>query len=147
MLNRPSDDVAVLDAIDPVSQGVGDAVTAWIDVSKFHAIAGLVQVGALGASATVDPVLEQAQDSSGTGAKDLKAGTQLTQADSDDNKQVWLEAALTAMDKANDFTHVRLKITVGTAASLVSGAVLGFRPRFAPARDHDATSVDEVAQA
>ena len=75
--------------LDPSSQAAGTVTTGWISVANHHGLLAIVQTGVLGTGATVDAKLQQAQDASGTGAKDLtgKAITQLTQAASGSAKQ------------------------------------------------------------
>ena len=68
---NPSDRAAVAGVIDPDAYSTGTQTTGWIDMGKFAAIMAIVQAGTLGASATIDAKLEQAQDSSGSGAKDV----------------------------------------------------------------------------
>lgn len=141
---RPSDIATVLTKLDPVSQGAGTVLTGWVPLSDALGVLAILQVGALGASATVDAKLRQATDASGTSAKDItgKAITQLTKAGSDDNKQVLVNVRPDELDLAGGFTHVALSITVATAACLISALVLGFDAKFQPKTQ--ATTVDEV---
>lgn len=138
--------VAVLAAINPVSQGVGTVTTGWIDMQNWFRAMAVIQVGALGASATVDAKIQQATSSGGAGAKDV-AGTlitQLTKAGSDDNKQVVINLRPEDLDFNNAYRFVRLSLTVATAASLVSALVLGLDARYGAANMSDATTVDEI---
>lgn len=141
-----SEQVAVLDVIDPDATGASTVTTAWIAVKDYYNFAAVVLAGTLGTSATVDAKLEQASDSSGTGAKDItgKAITQLTEAGTDSDKQAIINLAADELDLANNFTHFRLSVTVATATSDLGAIVLGVNPRFAPASDNDASSVDEI---
>lgn len=141
---KPSERIALLTRLAPVSQAAATVVTAWVPVAKLQAFLAILQVGALGTSATVDAKLRQAKDASGTDAKDIagKAITQLTKAGSDDNKEVKINAFPEDLDLNNGFTHLALSVTVGTAACLISAVILGLDARFSPAAD--ATSVDEV---
>ena len=125
---------AVLATIDPVSQGAGAVTTGWVSAANFHRLAAVIQTGVLGTAATVDAKLQQASDSSGTGAKDVtgKAITQIVKA-TGDNKQAVIEMSGDELDVTNGFSYVRLSITVGAAASLVAAQLLGVNPRFAPA--------------
>lgn len=144
---KASELAAVLGNIDPDATGTGTVTTGWIDASEFDRFLAIVQVGTLGSSATVDAKLEEATDSSGSGAQDIsgKAITQLTQAGTDDSdKQALIDLRQTELDLADDYTHFRLSITVGTATSDVGGLVLGFCPNYGPASDHDASTVAEI---
>lgn len=140
-----SEQVAILDTIDPASTAASTVVTAYVPVANFHRIAALLQTGALGTSATVDAKLRQATDSSGTSAKDItgKAITQLVKAN-DDNKQVVIECAADDLDTANSFTHVALSVTVGTAASLISAVLMGTAARYEPASAFNQAAVAEL---
>lgn len=142
---NPSQIAAVVGVIDPDAAGVGTQTTDWISLSAFQSIMAIVMAGTLGASATLDAKLEQAQDASGTGAKDV-AGSNITQLvkASDDDKQAAIECWAEDLDIANDFTHVRLSMTVGTATSDCSAIVLGMNSRYGPASDYDAASIAEI---
>lgn len=142
----PSQLAAVAGTIDPDNHSAGALNSDWVSMSTFQAIMAVIAVGAMGASGTIDAKLEQATDSSGTGAKDITGAaiTQLTQAGGDDNKQAILQCYAEDLDLANNFTHVRLTMTVATAACDCAGLVVGMSPRYAPASDHDLASVAEI---
>ena len=141
---KASELLAVLATIDPVSQAAGTVTTGWITVANHHGLLAVIQTGVLGASATLDAKLQQATDSSGTGAKDItgKALTQIVKA-TGDNKQALINVKPEELDTVNGFGFIRLSITVGVAASLTSAQLLGINPRFAPA---DAGNQAGVAQ-
>ena len=106
----------------------------------------VIQSGALGTNATLDAKLQQAQDASGTGAKDLtgKAITQLTQAASGSAKQALINLRPDDLDVSNGYAFVRLSVTVGVAASLTAAQVLGVNPRFAPGDANNQAAVVQV---
>lgn len=129
---RAVDRVAVLAVLNPVSQGAATVTTSWVPVASWDAILAVLQSGALGTNATLDAKIQQAKDSSGTGAKDVtgKAITQWLQATADkSNKQALLGVRVGDLDVANNFSHVRLSVTVATAASLMSAVLLGIGNR------------------
>lgn len=140
----PSDQSPIIGVINPQSTNT-TVVSGWIPLKQVQAFEALILAGALGASATVDAKLQQATSSGGAGAKDItgKAITQLTKAGTDDNKQAVINCRADELDVNNDFNHVQLSITVGTAASLVAGVVLATTFRYDPS-DIQATTVDEV---
>jgi hypothetical protein len=144
---KPSQRVAVVAAVNPVSSS-SVVTSGWVDMAGWYAMMAIISAGALGASATVDAKLEQATSAAGAGAKVVtgKTITQLTKAGTDDNKQVIINLKQTDLDFANDFQFVRLSITPATAACLVSGVLLGLDPRYGPASDFDATTVDEIVE-
>lgn len=144
--NRPSERAAVLAVIDPDAYSASTVVSAWAPAAKFSKFMAIVMAGDLGSSATLDAKIRQATDSSGTGAKDVSGAaiTQLTQAGSDSDKQAVINFSADDLDIANGFTHVAISMTVATAASDASAILLGFDPRFGPASDNDASSVDEI---
>lgn len=142
---KPSSRAVVAAVLNPISQGAGTVTTGWVSMATYDAILAILQVGVLGASGTVDAKIEQATSSGGAGAKDLSPArsiTQLTKAGTDDNKQVSVNVRSDELDVANGFAYVRLSVTVGTAASLISAVVLGFDARYQPATA--ATTLDEV---
>jgi hypothetical protein len=118
--------------IPPISQGAGTVDSGWLDMANFHVIEAMIQTGVLGASATVDAKLQQASDAAGTGVEDItgKAITQIVKATGDNKiarislRPEEMVGALLSFKLTARF--VRLRITVGTAASLVGGSVRGF---------------------
>lgn len=140
----PSNEAVLVGIIDPDANAAATYTTAWVHMGTFEAIQAIVMAGTLGSSATLDAKLEQAADSSGTGAKDIsgKAITQLTQAGTDSDKQAIINCRSDELDVANGFDYVRLSMTVGTATSDSGAVVLGHHARYQPATD--LTSVDEV---
>jgi hypothetical protein len=142
---KPSQRVSVVGTIAPQSAAAVQS-SGWIDATLFHNYMAVLMVGALGASATVDALLEQATSNAGAGVKDVagRAITQLTKAGTDDNKQVLINLKQEDLDFNGGFKFFRLSMTPATAACLIGGAVLGFDPRYDFASDNDATTVDEI---
>ena len=142
---KGSELLSVLATIDPASQAAGAASTGWVPVANYFAFLAVLQTGVLGTSATVDAKLQQALDSSGTGAKDIsgKAITQIVKA-TGDNKQALINVKPEELDTVNGFGFVRLSVTVGVAASQTSAQVLGLNPRFAPADASNQAAVVQV---
>ena len=138
--------LSVLATIDPSNQASGTATTGWISVANYHGFLAEVQTGALGTSATLDAKLQQALDSSGTGAKDItgKSITQLTQAASGSNRQVLINVKPEELDTVNGFGFVRLSVTVGVAASMTTAQLIGVNPRYAPADSQNQAAVAQV---
>lgn len=131
---RLAEVLSTIATLDPASQAPGIATTGWISAANHERFLATVQTGALGASATVDAKLQQATDNSGTGAKDItgKAIVQILAA-SGNNKQALINLRAEELDMPNNFTFFRLSVTVGTAASLVSGVVQAGVPKNMPA--------------
>ena len=142
---KASELLAILATIDPASQAVGTATTGWVSVANHHGLLAVLQTGVLGASATLDAKLQQATDSSGTGAKDVsgKAITQIVKA-SGDNKQALINVKPEELDTVNGFGYVRLSMTVGVAASMTVAQLIGLNPRFAPADAGNQAAVVQV---
>ena len=148
----PSERVAVCAVVDP------DAYTAattysrtsgWVDMQEYHTAMAVVFVGDLGASGTVDAKLQQATSATGAGAKDItsKAITALTTttaASGDSNKQAVIDLLTDELDVANGFRWVRLAIRSQTSTGDLGGIVLGLDPRYGPATNNDASTVDEI---
>ncbi len=141
---KPSDKLTLLAVLDPISQGAATVTTAWVSMATFENMVAVIHSGVLGASATLDAKLQQAQDGSGTGAKDItgKALVQLTKAASKDNKQAFINLRSEELDVNGGFSYVRLSVTVAVAASLISAELYGLDARYQPATQ--ATSVDQA---
>ena len=143
--SKASEMLAVLATIDPASQAAGALSTGWVSVANHLGFLAVVQTGVLGTAATVDAKLQQALDSSGTGAKDIsgKAITQIVKA-TGDNKQALINIKPEELDTVNGFGFVRVTVTVGVAASITSAQLLGVNPRFAPADAGNQAAVVQV---
>lgn len=144
---KGSELLAILATLDPSSQAAGTATTGWISVANHHGLLAIVQTGVLGTGATVDAKLQQAQDASGTGAKDItgKAITQIVKA-TGDNKQALINVKPEDLDTVSGFGFgfVRLSVTVGVAASQTAAQVLGINARELPASTANQAAVVQV---
>lgn len=142
---KGSEQLSLLATIDPASQAAGAVSSAWVSAVNFHNLLAVVRTGVLGAAATLDAKISQAQDNTGTGAKDLtgKAITQIIKA-TGDNKQALINFRSDDLDGNNGFVYVRLTLTVGTAASIVSGLLLGLDPRYATADAYNQATVAQI---
>ena len=142
----PSSLSAIVGVIDPDAYAAAAYSTGYIDMSKREGIQAILMLGAMVATGTADAKLEQATDGSGTGKKDItgKAITQMTAAGSDDDKQAVINCRKEELDIANNFTHVRLTVTLATAGSDMGAIVLDSAANYGPASDNDLSSVDEI---
>ena len=142
---KGSELLSILATIDPVSQGAGSVTSGWVNVANFHSFLAVVQTGVMGASATLDAKIQQAQDNSGTGVKDVtgKAITQIVKA-TGDNKQAFINLRPEDVDNINGFGFVRVSLTVGVAASIVSGQLIGLNPRYATADAYNQAAVVQI---
>ena len=140
-----SEKAAILATVDPQSVAPGTVVTAYVPMANVFQLSALIQTGVLGASATVDAKLRQAQDSAGTNVKDItgKAITQIVKA-SGDNKQAILEVRAEDLDVNNGFGFVALSVTVGAAASQLSAALIGASLRYLPGSTLNQASVAQI---
>lgn len=137
---KPSEQVAVIGAINPALTDNATATTGWKSIvpGLYHAYRGLVLVGAM--DITADITLKYATDGSGTGATALKTATQLSA--TDDNKQVVID--LLASEIPATATHLALQVACGdgSAGVYVAGVLEGHRPRYAKVTQ--ATTVAQV---
>lgn len=142
---KGSEQVARLDTVPLASTAAGTVTSGWVSVANFEKFMAVIETGTLGTAATVDAKLQQASDSSGTGAKDItgKAIAQLVKA-SNDNDQAIINLDGGDLDQANSFKYFRVSVTVGTATSVVGGAVYGVNPLYAPASDFNNASVVQI---
>lgn len=143
-----SDQLVLMDALAPVSQGAGAVNSAWVSAANFERFLALIQAGVLGAAATLDAKIQQAQDGAGTGAKDVanKAITQLVKA-TDDGKMAMINLRDDELDVANGFSFIRVVLTVGAAASLTGMQLWGGVARFAPPKDAGANPAINLGSA
>lgn len=119
-----NDLVSSRDHIEPVA-GAATYTTGWLDAGTACQWCAEISAGTVGTS--VDAKIEQASDSSGTGAKDLDSITQLVAAGT---SQIQFKPS--DLDVANDFTHVRLSITTVGATTVVSGVIQSTGHRYEP---------------
>lgn len=140
---KPSDRVTVLGVINPQSATTVQG-TGWIDMSLYDGLLAIGLGGVLGSSTTLDGKFQQATSSAGAGAKDVTglAITQLTQAGTDDNKQVLVNLQSQDLDVSNGFRYAKWSMTPATSTALIAAVVLGLNARYAPGT-HE-TTVDEV---
>jgi hypothetical protein len=147
---RASDRATLAAVLDPVSQEPGTVSTGWVrmgaipHVPAYETLQAIVAVGAIAGGGTVAAKLEQATDGAGAGAKDLpgKAIAPLTAAAGDSNTQAVINCKAEELDVNGAYAYTRLTLTVGGAASLVWGAILGHNAGYAPTTP--ATSVTQV---
>lgn len=138
---KASEQIGVLAAINPSSQAAGAANSGWVSMANFQKLLAIVQTGTLGAAATVDAKIQQAQDNAGTGAKDI-AGAAIAEISGANNQQAEINLDASQLDVEGGFGFVQLSVTVGAAASETAALLLGFNPRFAPPAN--AASVAQV---
>jgi len=140
-----SEKVGILATLDPASVAASTVLTAWVPMANVGQLTALIQTGVLGASATIDAKLRQATDAAGTGAKDVtgKAIAQIVKA-SGDNKQAMIEMRAEELDVNNGFGFVALSVTVGTAASQLSAALIGANTRYQPASTLNQAAVVQI---
>lgn len=145
MSSHLSERLAIVATIDPQSASAGNYDSDAVDVSKFERVMFVLLAGALGSSGTVDFKLRESDASGGTyGDISGKAATQLTQAGTDDNKQVVIEIKADELTDGKRF--VKARVTTATAASLVALVALAGEARDRPISADDLASVDEIVR-
>jgi hypothetical protein len=114
-------------------------------MGNFNSVCARLRVGVMSAGSTVDAKLQQATDSSGTGAKGIpgKAIVQPLAAGSN-HRQPLIEVRDTDLDVNNGYAFVRLLVTVASAASLIQAAVVGHNPVFVPSSGFNQASVLQI---
>lgn len=145
IIERLSEQLAVVSKLDPVSQGAGTVTSDVVDMRLFRRILFVLQVGALGASATVDMTIKGDSASGGSYTTTItgKVITQLTQAGTDSNKVVLVEVTAEEM-AAQGFRYCRAAVVVATAACLISLVALADNARYETAAEFDLAAVDEI---
>src|SRR5512139_1476976 len=142
---RFTETACLLYNLAPISVSNGAEVfTSYVSLANYHRAAIIIHTGVMSSGSTLDAVVHEATDTSGTGAQHLgtsKAITQLTQAGSDSNKDVIIEVRTEELDVDDGYDCIALGYTVGTAATLLSIEIYGLVPRFAPVAT---TAWDEI---
>lgn len=144
MSARPSEKVAVVGTIDPDANATGAIATDWIAINDFQQVMFVVMAGILVTTATLDFVVQEADDSTGGNAATLASGDlTITQMDTDQNDKQTI-VNVDAEMLSNTFTHVRGLLTITTAAADSAVIALGLLPREGPANKRDLASVVEI---
>lgn len=136
---------AVAATIDPQTVNSTPQVSDYIDMSLFHQATFIFALGDM-ASETIDARVQEATDSSGTGAKALKSATQLAaHATNNDNKQIVITVRQEDLDRDNDFTHVAGRLVTGNTTGGPACCIgIGHDPVYGPASDDDLATVVEI---
>jgi len=142
MSNKLSDNLAVVAVVDPLLRDNAAGTSDWAGMAKHSKIMFVIAVGAT--DTTVDAKLQEATDSSGTGATDLsgKAITQLGA--TDDNKQVIIEVDASELSSGFDFVACVVTSGDGTAGADTCVIALAGDARYNPASGYDLASVAEI---
>jgi hypothetical protein len=130
---RVSELMCPLAVLYPDDRGPGAHTTDWVNLGSYHRAFLVLEVGDMGALATVDCYLQEATDTTGTGAQNIagKAITQLTQAGGDASSLVGIELRTEEMDVNNDYDCVRAYITTAVNTVIFSAVLYGVESRFA----------------
>lgn len=145
-LSRITERFALIGTVDPDLNTAATYHTDEIDMKNFSRVLFIVAVGALGTSGTVDfSVKGGASSDAGNHATAVtgKSITQLTQAGTDDDKQVLVE--VTAEEcAAQGLNYIEGELVIGTASSDSAVIVLGELAQYSNAQSVDLASVDEI---
>lgn len=133
----------VAGGLHSVNRVAGVYQTPWLDMSEFHRAYFLINVGVMAATATLDAIVQEATDNTGTGVQAIagKAITQLTQAGGDGNDWLIMELRAEEMDENNAYDNVRAQLTIANAAVLCSVWVFGTVSRFPPVSVANVTEI------
>lgn len=135
-----SEAVAVIGVIDPDAYSATDYLTAAIDMADYEQIMVVLQVGDLGASASVAATVQSSATSGGTYAtvsgKTATVGG--TSPNTGSNTQQVINVRSGEITDNN--RYVKVQMTVATATSDCGLLVLGV-PRHKPAKDFDLSTV------
>lgn len=141
--NRVSEDLVPLATHHARTRQVATHVSDWVLLENYHRAWLYLNVGTMGANATLDANIQQAQDATGTGVKAItgKSITQLTQAGSDDNSEACIELQTEELDVDNGFEYVRFRVTIAVADCAYAATLFGTNSRYKPV---PTTAWDEV---
>lgn len=137
--------MAILSVIDPQSVGTDGATGDVIDMDDHRRVVFILAIGAMQSTGTVDLAIKGDTASGGAYATTIpgKSITQLTEAGTDDNKQVMIEVTAEEV-AAQSLRYLKPVVTVGVDASLMCLIALGDFARYSNATGYDLASVDEI---
>jgi hypothetical protein len=131
-MNRVHENLVLIASIGPVTVNSTPGTSSWVDVSNYNELFAELALGDM-ANETIDFKIEQATDNSGTGAKDLKAITQLAaSAAANDSKQVQISVTTDRLDSENGFKFARIRAVTGNTTGGVAFGSLRGVPRTKP---------------
>jgi hypothetical protein len=139
-----SERISIVSVIDPDDQAAGTVTGDWVKADDFLQYMALLNVGVMTTSGTLVFSVQQATDGTGTAAKAVKTATTLTEAGSDDDKQVIINIDPDELDLAGGFLWIAPRIVTAVDASLCSATLLGLDPVFGYDAAKDLASVDEI---
>jgi hypothetical protein len=126
---RLSEKIIPVTFLEPITGAQASVNSTWVNMDDLRQVLAVINIGVAGTS--VDFKLQQATDSSGTGAKDI-TGKAITQVTSDD-AICMIECSAWELDTANSFTHVSMDVTtVGATAACAAIMYSGPRERYIP---------------
>jgi len=142
---RLSQQLAVVGVIDPASKSANTYLTGVIDMKLHRRVLFVLMVGALTTNNTTDFSIVGDTASGGSYATTItgKSITQLTQAGTDDNKQVLVEVTAEEV-AAQGLRYIKGKLVTATAAALASVIALGSDGRYGPNSGNNIAAVDEI---
>lgn len=116
----------------PDDRGPGTHSSEWASLRDYHRAWLILDVGDMGALATVDAGLRQATDTAGTGAKAIsgKTITQLTQAGGDESSLVCIELQTEELDVDGGFDCVQFYVTTAVNTVIYSATLFGIVSRY-----------------
>lgn len=132
--------------------GAPSASSPWVKAGDFHNWLIVVNFGNIASGATIGCKLEQAQDDSGTGAKDIP-GAALTDFTDDgtaesDDRLALIGLRTISMDTTAGYGWIRAHVTNSSGGSNVGVTLLGVDHRAGTARDYNSdVKLTEVVQA
>lgn len=138
--NLFTEDWTIVGVVDPDANTATTYLTAAIDMQDYEQLVGIVQVGDLGASASVSLAFQSASTSGGSystiSGKTLTVGG--TSPNTGSNTQETL--SLRSAEVTSNNRYVKALMTVATATSDCSAIVLG-KARHRPASDFNISTV------
>lgn len=156
VVQKPSATVAALGLFGPVSQGAATVATAWIPVGGFVALVASVLLGAMSTNSVVNAKVQESFGADDTArnanASDVETAPsvtlalgELTQAGDPNHSNTVSVIDITTDHLKETTTHIRVSVTVATAASLLAVLVQGVWARYARAgKDGQGAVVTQV---
>lgn len=143
-MNRTTEEILLVSAIDPDNQSANTVTGDWVKADEYDQYLAVFNVGVMTSTGTCIFSVQQATDGSGSGAKAVKTATTLTEAGTDSDKQVLMSIKDSDLDLAGGFLWIAPRAVTAVAASYVCANLFGVTPKYGFNVSDDLSSVDEI---
>ena len=140
MMRQPSEDLILLGVIQPINGNNATTLSGAVPVAGFAEFFAVLQMGVIDAGITFK--LTEASSSGGV-YTDISGKAITAFVGTDDGKSAWIN--LKAEELLSTTTHIKASVTcTNVSSSLISVAVYGKKPKYAPASDDKLSTLAQI---